>query len=52
MNQDKIFLNSLEIVHNAPFNDTSYDVVVHAIKEGKVIVFKLNDVIRLFGNPL
>jgi hypothetical protein len=50
INQDEFFLNSLEVAHNPPFNDTSYDVIVYAIKEGKVIVFKLHDVIRLFGN--
>ncbi|HEX8517599.1 MAG TPA: hypothetical protein VF868_15485 [Bacteroidia bacterium] len=52
LNQDKFFLNSLEIVYNPPFNDTSYDVIVYAIKEGKVIIFKLKDAIRLFGKLL
>ena len=52
INQEKFFLNSLEVVHLAPFNDTSYEVIVYAIKEGKVIVFKIQDAIRLFGNLL
>ena len=52
INQEKFFLNSLEVVHLAPFNDTSYEVIVYAIKEGKVIVFKIEDAIRLFGNLL
>jgi hypothetical protein len=52
INQEKYFLNSLEVVHQAPFNETSYEVIVYAIKEGKVIVFKIQDVIRLFGNLL
>jgi hypothetical protein len=52
INQDKLFLNSLEVIHLAPFNDTSYEVIVYAIKEGKVITFKIQDAIRLFGNPL
>jgi S-adenosylmethionine synthetase len=52
INQEKFFLNSLEVVHLAPFNDTSYEVLVYAIKEGKVIVFKIHDAIRLFGKLL
>ena len=52
INQEKFFLNSLEVVHTPPFNDTSYEVVVYAIKEGKVIVFNLQDAIRLFGTLL
>ena len=52
INQEKFFINSLEVVHLAPFNDTSYEVMVYAIKEGKVIVFKIQDAIRLFGNLL
>ena len=51
INQEKYFLNSLEVVHVAPFDDTSYEVIVNAIKEGKVIVFKIQDAIRLFGKP-
>lgn len=50
INQEKFFLNSLEVIHLAPFNNTSYEVIVYAIKEGKVITFKLQDAIRLFGN--
>ncbi len=49
INQEKFFINSLEVVHLAPFNDTSYEVMVYAIKEGKVIVFKIQDAIRIFG---
>ncbi len=49
INQEKFFINSLEVVHLAPFNETSYDVMVYAIKEGKVIVFKIQDAIRIFG---
>jgi hypothetical protein len=52
INQEKFFLNSLEVVHLTPFNDTSYEVIVYAIKEGKVIVFNLRDAIRIFGNSL
>ncbi len=52
INEEKLFLNSLEVVHLPPFNETSYEVVVYAIKEGKVIVFKMHDAIRLFGNQL
>jgi hypothetical protein len=52
INQEKFFLNSLEVVHSPPFNDTSYEVVVYAIKDGNVIVFKLHDAIRIFGDPL
>ncbi|MDF2435751.1 MAG: hypothetical protein K0Q95_127 [Bacteroidota bacterium] len=49
INQEKFFLNSLEVVHRPPYNETSYEVIVYAIKEGKVIEFKLQDAIRLFG---
>lgn len=52
INQEKFFLNSLEIVHEPPFNESSYEVILYAIKEGKVIEFKLEDAIRLFGNSL
>lgn len=52
INQEKFFLNSLEVTHVAPFNDTSYEVIVYAIKEGNVIIFNLQDAIRLFGDPL
>ena len=52
INQEKFFLNSLEVVHLAPFDETSYEVIVYAIKEGKVIVFKIQDAIRIFGNLL
>ncbi len=52
VNEEKFFLNSLEVVHLPPFNDTSYEVIVYAIKEGKVIDFNLRDAIRLFGNSL
>jgi hypothetical protein len=52
VNQEKFFLNSLEVVHQAPYNDTSYEVIVYAIKEGKVIIFKIQDAIRLFGKLL
>lgn len=52
VNQEKFFLNSLEIVHEPPFNDDSYEVILYAIKEGKVIEFKLQDAIRIFGNSL
>ncbi len=52
INQDKIFLNSLEVEHHPPFNHSSYEVIVYAIKEGKIITFKMQDAIRLFGNSL
>ncbi|MBL0328530.1 MAG: hypothetical protein IPP64_03710 [Bacteroidetes bacterium] len=52
INQEKFFLNSLEIVHLPPFDDTSYDVILYAIKEGKVITFKIQDAIRIFGDSL
>ena len=52
INQDKFFLNSLEVEHHPPFNDESFEVIVYAIKEGKVITFKLQDAIRLFGKSL
>ncbi len=52
INQEKFFLNSIEVVHNPPFDDTSYDVIVNAIKEGRLIVFKLHDAIRIFGKSL
>ncbi|MES2593551.1 MAG: hypothetical protein V4608_16830 [Bacteroidota bacterium] len=52
INEEKFFLNSLEVVHQAPFNDTSYEVLVYAIKEGHVIIFNLLDAIRIFGKPL
>lgn len=52
INQEQFFLNSLEVVHLPPFNDTSYEVIVYAIKEGKVIDFKMQDAIRLFGESL
>lgn len=48
INQEKFFLNSLEVVHLEPFDDTSYEVLLYAIKEGKVITFKLQDAIRIF----
>ena len=50
INQEKFFLNSLEVVHLEPFDDTSYEVLLYAIKEGKVITFKLHDAIRIFKN--
>ena len=49
INDEKFFLNSLEVVHLPPFNDTSYEVIVYAIKEGNVIEFKLQNAIRIFG---
>ncbi len=52
INQDKIFLNSLEVEHYPPFNDSSYELIVYAIKEGKIITFKMQDAIRLFGKSL
>ncbi len=52
VNEEKFFLNSLEVVHSPPFSDTSYEVVVSAIKEGKVITFKIHDAIRLFGDQV
>ena len=52
INEEKFFLNSLEVVHLAPFDDTSYDVIIYAIKEGKVITFKIQDAIRIFGKLL
>ena len=52
INEEKLFLNSLEVIHSPPFNDTSYEVVVYAINEGKVIVFKMQDAIRLFGDQV
>lgn len=50
INQEKFFLNSLEVVHLEPFDDSSYEVLLYAIKEGKVITFKLQDAIRIFKN--
>ena len=52
VNEEKFFLNSLEVVHLPPFDDTSYEVIVYAIKEGRVIDFRLQDAIRLFGDSL
>lgn len=52
INHEKFFINSLEIVHLDPFDDTSYDVNVYTIKEGKVIVFKIQDAINVFGKLL
>ena len=52
INQEKFFINSLEVVHLPPFHDTSYEVIVYAIKEGKVIEFKLQNAIRIFGKLL
>ena len=52
INQDKFFLNSLEVEHYPPFNDSSYELIVYAIKEGKIITFKMQDAIRLFGKSL
>lgn len=52
INEEKFFLNSLEVIHLPPFNETSYDVIIYAIKEGKVIVFKIQDAIRIFGTLL
>jgi hypothetical protein len=52
INQEKFFLNSLEVEHHPPFNEASFEVILYAIKEGKVITFKLQDAIRLFGNSL
>ncbi len=52
INQQEYFLNSLEVVHSPPFDDTSYEVIVYAIKEGKVITFKIQDAIRIFGASL
>lgn len=52
VNEEKFFINSLEVVHLPPFDDTSYEVIVYAIKEGRVIEFKLQDAIRLFGDSL
>ena len=51
-NEDWYFLNSVEVVHRAPFNDTSYDVVVNTIKDGKVLVFEIDVAIRCFGKTL
>ncbi|HEY0029989.1 MAG TPA: hypothetical protein VGC65_04470 [Bacteroidia bacterium] len=52
INQEKFFINAVEVVHLAPFNDTSYEVMVYTIKEGKIIPFKLQNAIRLFGSNL
>ena len=51
-NEDWYFLNSVEVVHRPPFNDTSYDVIVQTIKEGKVLIFELEVAIRCFGKDL
>ena len=51
-NEDWYFLNSVEVVHRAPFNDTSYDVVVNTIKDGKVLIFEIEVAIRCFGKVL
>jgi hypothetical protein len=52
INEEMFFLNSLEVLHLAPFNDTSYEVIVYAIKEGRVIEFKLDVAIALFSKSL
>ena len=52
INHEKFFINSLEIVHLEPFDETSYDVNVYTIKDGKVIVFKIENAISVFGKFL
>lgn len=52
INHEKFFINSIEVVHLPPFDDNSYDVNVYTIKEGKVIVFTLENAIRVFGKNL
>ncbi len=51
-NEEWYFINSVEVVHRAPFNDTSYGVAVNTIKDGKVLVFDINVAIRCFGKTL
>ncbi len=52
INEEEFFLNSLEIAHQPPFNETSYEVLLYAIKEGKVITFTLENAIRVFGKEI
>ena len=52
INEEWYFLNSVEVVHRAPFNDTSYGVVVNTIKDGKVLIFTIDVAIRCFGKSL
>jgi hypothetical protein len=52
INHEKFFINSLEVVHLPPFDDNSYDVNVYTIKEGKVIVFTIENAIKVFGKEL
>jgi hypothetical protein len=52
INEEWYFLNSVEVVHLAPFDDTSYEVILNTIKDGKVIPFKIEVAIRCFGKPL
>ena len=51
-NEEWYFLHSVDVVHLAPFTDTSYDVILNAIKDGKVIPFKIDVAIRCFGKEL
>ncbi|MGZ3864285.1 MAG: hypothetical protein ACXVPN_04225 [Bacteroidia bacterium] len=52
VNEDWYFLHSVEIAHLAPYDDTSYEVMVNTIKEGKIIPFKIAVAIRCFGEIL
>ena len=52
INHERFFINSMEIVHLEPFDDKSYDVNVYTIKEGKVIVFKIENAIKVLGKIL
>jgi len=52
INEQWYFLNSVEVVHLAPYNETSYEVIVNAIRDGNLIPFKIDVAIRNFGKPL
>ncbi|MGZ3865854.1 MAG: hypothetical protein ACXVC6_13560 [Bacteroidia bacterium] len=52
INEQWYFLNSVDVVHLPPFDETSYEVMVNTIRDGNLIPFKLEVAIRNFGKPL
>lgn len=52
LNEQEYFLNGVELVHEAPFSETSYEVIVNTIRDGNLIPLKIETAIRNFGENL
>lgn len=52
LNEQEYFLNGIELVHEPPFNDTSYEVIVNTIRDGNLIPLKIETAVRNFGDAI